>query len=102
MSIATVEKQGTTLIVCPEGRLDILRSPKLEQEIDPHLEGVSQIVMDFSKVMYISSSGLRLLLRLEQMMEDRGGEVQVTHADEVVRHALDLAGFLDIVHVVEE
>ena len=102
MSVATMKKQGTTLIVCPEGRLNTLRAPQLDQELQPRLEGVSQIVMDFSNVLYISSSGLRLLLCLEQLMEDRGGEVQVAHANEAVLKTLDLAGFMDIVHVVEE
>ena len=102
MSVATIEKQGTTLIVCPEGRLDTLRAPQLDQELQPHLEGVSQIVMDFSKVLYVSSSGLRLLLCLQQIVEDRGGEVRVAHANEAVLQILDLAGFMEIVHVVEE
>ena len=102
MSIAATEKQGTVLIVRPEGRLDTLRAPQLEQELQPRLEGVSQVMMDFSNVLYISSGGLRLLLCLEQTMEDRGGEVQVTHANEAVLNILDMAGFMDIVRVVTE
>ena len=102
MAIAAIEKNGATLTVCPEGRLDTVRAPQLDKELQPHLAGVSQVVMDFSNVLYISSSALRLLLCLEQTMEDRGGEVQVTHANEAVLSSLDLAGFMDIVHVVTE
>lgn len=68
--------------------------------MQPYLEGVSQIVMDFFKVLYVSSSGLRLLLWLEQEMEARGGEVQVTHANESVLKIFTLAGFMNVVRVI--
>ena len=55
MSIAAIEKNGITLNVHPEGRLDTLRAPLLDQELQPHLAGVSQVVMDFSNVLYVSS-----------------------------------------------
>ena len=57
MSVAVIGKQGTTLNVCPEGRLDAVRSPMLQKETEPYLADATQIVMDFSKVDYISSGG---------------------------------------------
>ena len=102
MSIAAIEKNGITLNVHPEGRLDTLRAPLLDQELQPHLAGVSQVVMDFSNVLYISSSALRLLLCLEKTMEERGGEVQVIHAKEAVLNTLELAGFTDVLHVIPD
>ena len=102
MSAAMIEKQGTSLNVCPESLLDAIRVPQLEQELQPYLADTTQIVMDFSRVEYISSSGFRLLLWLEQQMEDRGGEVQVKHADESVLKIFALAGFMNVVHVITE
>ena len=102
MSVAVIEKQGTTLNVCPEGRLDTTRSPQLNQELKPYLADANQIVMDFSKVEYISSAGLRVLMWLEQEMEKRGGEVHVTHAREGVLKVFELAGFMTVVHVIRE
>ena len=102
MSVAVIEKQGTTLSVCPDGRLDTVRAPLLDKELQPYLADVSQIVMDFSRVEYVSSSGLRLLLWLEQEMETRGGEVQVTHANESVLKIFKLAGFMNVVHVIAD
>ena len=101
MAIAVIEKQGTTLNVRPEGRVDTVRTPLLDRELQPHLDGVRQIVMDFSAVEYISSSGFRLLLWLEQQMEKRGGEVQLIHAREEVMKIIKLAGFTNVVHVIE-
>ena len=102
MAVASIEKNGTTLIVKPEGRLDTVRAPQLDKELQPHLDGVSQIVMDFSKVEYISSSCLRLLLGLVQEMKARGGEVRVTHASKAVLHIIELTGFTSVMRVTAD
>ena len=102
MSVAVIGKLGSTLNVCPEGRLDAVRSPMLQNEMGPYLAEAEQIVMDFSKVDYISSGGLRVLMWLEMEMEKRGGEVQVAHAHEDVLRVFELAGFMNIVHVITE
>ena len=102
MSVAVFEKQGTTLNVYPDGRLDAVRSQLLQNEMEPYLADTHQIVMDFSKVEYVSSGGLRLLMWLEQEMEKRGGEVQVIHAHEGVLKVFELAGFMNAVHVITE
>lgn len=102
MAIAVIEKQGTVLNVRPEGRIDTVRTPLLDRELQPHLEGVQQIVMDFSDVEYISSSGLRLLLWLEQMVEERGGEVQLIHANASVTKIIKLSSFINVVHLIPD
>ena len=51
---------------------------------------------------YISSSGLRLLLWLEQMTEERGGEVQLIHANEAVMKIIKLSGFMNVVRVIAD
>ena len=50
MSDTVYLKEGNTLTVRPQGRLDTATSPVLEKELQPHLDGVQQIVMDFSDV----------------------------------------------------
>ncbi len=102
MAMASIERQGDTLVVQPRGRLDTAKTPLLDRELQPHLDGIDNIVMDFSQVEYLASSCLRLLLWLEQEMEGRGGEVKLIHAGKPVLRILDLTGFRDVVHVVED
>ena len=102
MAIAVIEKQGTVLTVRPQGRVDTVRTPLLDRELQPYLDGVQQIVMDFSDVEYISSSGLRLLLWLEQTMEEREGEVQLIHANATVMKIIKLSNFINVVHVIAD
>lgn len=100
MSEAIYQKQDTTLTVKPAGRLDTVTSPLLERELQLHLDGVKDIVMDFSAVEYISSGGLRMLLATEQTLEQRGGKLQVIHANDYIIDVFDMVGFMDVVEVI--
>ena len=45
------------LVVALEGRLDTTTAPQLEEELKTGLEGVTDLVIDLSKLEYISSAG---------------------------------------------
>ena len=92
-------KNGTTLTVKPEGRLDTATSPELEKRMAPEMEGMTEIIIDLERVEYISSGGLRVLLAAEQEMEDRDGQMKVIHVNEHIMEILDITGFLDIITV---
>ena len=102
MAGTVFEKEGTLLTVRPDGRLDTATSPVLEKEMEQYLDGVQHIVMDFEKVDYISSGGLRVLLVAEQKMEARGGGVKLIHVNEYIIGVFDLVGFLDVIEVVRD
>ena len=101
MSNTIFEKQGTTLTVKPQGRLDTATSPVLEQEMQQYLDGVLNVTMDFADVEYISSGGLRVLLSTDQILEDRGGNLRVIHVNEHILEVFQLVGFMEIVNVEE-
>ena len=102
MSAAVYEKQGSSLIVRPEGRLDTASSPMLEEEMKPYLDGVKDLTMDFTDVEYISSGGLRMLLATEKQLKDCGGSMKLIHVNEFVMEVFDMVGFLDVVTVIRE
>jgi len=98
MTIA-FEKNGTTLTVKPEGRMDTATSPELNQRMQPELQGMNAVIMDLEKVDYVSSGGLRLLLELEQRMEECGGSLKIIHVNSYIIEVLDMTGFIDILHI---
>lgn len=100
MSETIYQKQGTTLTVKPEGRLDTVTSPALEKELQEHLDGVKDVTMDLAAVEYISSGGLRMMLATEQLLEQKGGALKVINANEYILEVFDLVGFMDVVEVV--
>ena len=101
MSTTIFEKQGTNLTVKPQGRLDTATAPILEQEIQQYLDGILNVTMDFAEVEYISSSGLRVMLSTDQILEDRGGKLTVIHVNEHILEVFQLVGFMEIVDVEE-
>lgn len=99
MSEAAYEKTGGLLTVKPAGRLDTATSPALEKELSGRLTGVTDVVMDFSDVEYISSGGLRVLLALQQRLENGGGSLRVTHVNGSILEIFELVGFMEVVKV---
>ena len=102
MSDTSFEKQGSTLTVKPKGRLDLISSPVLEKELKEQMDGVQELIMDFTDVEYISSGGLRVLLAVEQELVKKDGSMKVIHANDYIREVFELVGFTDVVNVVQD
>lgn len=94
----TKELNGTTLNIALEGRLDTTTAPDLEKELKGSLDGVTELVLDFSKLDYISSAGLRVLLSAHKTMSGKGG-MKVTNVNEIVQEVFEVTGFSDILTI---
>lgn len=99
MSNTVFELNGKTLTVKPVEELDSMTSPVFETELRAHLSGVDSIVVDFEKVNYISSAGLRVFLAVEQTLEEKGAKMKLIHVNEHIIEIFDLVGFMDVVTV---
>jgi len=89
---------GSTLNVSLEGRLDTTTAPDLEKELKDSLDGANALVLDFSKLDYISSAGLRVLLSAHKTMSRKGG-MKVTNVSDIVNEVFDVTGFADILTI---
>ncbi|MBP0985387.1 MAG: STAS domain-containing protein, partial [Oscillospiraceae bacterium] len=54
------------------GRLDTLTSPELESELTGIIDGLTDLVLDFEELEYVSSAGMRVLLAAQKKMNDLG------------------------------
>lgn len=82
-----------------EGRLDTLSAPKFAQELEQCEENMTDLVLDFEKLVYISSAGLRDLLKAQKMMNKKGGTLKVLHVQEAVMEILEITGFADLLTI---
>ena len=80
------------------GRLDTTTAPDLEKELKASLNGVSELVLDFAGLEYISSAGLRVLLSAQKIMNCKG-EMKVTNVNETILEIFEVTGFSDILTV---
>ena len=96
----TIQKtlEGETLTVALEGQLNTMTAPELEAELGKDLGGAESLIMDFSKLDYISSAGLRVLLSAHKTMSSKGG-MKITHVNEIVREVFEVTGFADILTI---
>jgi anti-sigma B factor antagonist len=95
--------QGAKVILTPEGRLDAQSAPELElktREINDKPEHyqflVKELVFDFSKLTYISSIGLRVVLQAQKMMKARQGKFSIQNIAPAVRDVFEVTGLVDL------
>ena len=81
-----------------EGRLDTVTAPELEKELKDSLDGVTELVMDFEKMEYISSAGLRVLLAAQKIMSKQGS-MTVVKVNETIMEIFEVTGFTDILTI---
>ena len=89
---------GSILNVALEGRLDTATAPQLETELKEAIGSVTELVMDFSALEYISSAGLRVLLSAQKIM-NRQGSMKIVHVNDVIREIFEVTGFCDILTI---
>ena len=89
---------GNALTIALEGRLDTTTAPELEQTLKESLDSAQELIMDFSKLDYISSAGLRVLLSAHKTMRTKDG-MKVVNVNEIVKEVFDVTGFADILDI---
>lgn len=94
----TKNKDGSRLEIALEGRLDTITAPQLEEEVKASIDDVTELVFDFSKLSYISSAGLRVLLSAQKTMNGKGTMVVCNVSDDI-REIFDVTGFTDILTI---
>ncbi|MBR0209224.1 MAG: STAS domain-containing protein [Firmicutes bacterium] len=90
---------GDALTIALEGRLDTTTSPQLDNEVDVSLEGVKDLTLDFSELTYISSAGLRVLLRAQRKMNGCQGTMRVTGVSDGIMEIFEITGFSEILTI---
>ena len=81
-----------------EGRLDTVTAPEFEKELEESLEGIRFLTLDFEKLDYISSAGLRLLLSAQKRMNAQG-EMKITGVNETILEIFEITGFSEILTI---
>ena len=97
MNINT-KTDGSKLTIALEGRLDTTSAPQLEGVLKETLRGVTELVMDFEQLAYISSAGLRVLLAAMKLMKKQGSMV-VRNVNETVMEVFEITGFADMLTI---
>ncbi len=90
---ATFDKNANSLTVAVTGSIDTVTAPQLDSLLQENWEGVTELIMDFAAVDYISSAGLRVILMANQQMEECDGSMTVRNINEDIREIFEMTGF---------
>ncbi len=91
-------KDGSKLALALEGRLDTTTAPQLEAELKASMDGVTELDLDFEKLEYLSSAGLRVLLAAQKVM-NKQGKMTIRHVNETIHEVFEVTGFIDILTI---
>lgn len=91
-------EEGNKIVFALEGKLDTITASDLDEQVMDSLEGAQELIFDFKKLRYISSAGLRGLLRTQQDMPE-GGEMKIIGVDPIIMDIFDAVGFSEILNI---
>ena len=96
----TIEKKinQDTITLIVSGRLDTQTAPELEAELDAVLSDIKELTFDMTNLEYVSSAGLRVILKAQKAMNAQGS-MKLTGVNDSIMEVFDITGFLDILTI---
>ena len=93
-----VRKTETEIILNVIGRFDTTTAPSLEKTITDDVAETDNLVLDLSKLEYVSSAGLRVILGAQKKMQ-KLGSMKVVNVCDAVMEIFEMTGFADILSI---
>lgn len=91
-------REAEKLTVAIQGRLDTMTAPELEKNLGENLGGVTELVLDMTGLEYVSSAGLRVILKTQKLMFNVG-KMKLVGVNESVMEVFEITGFSEILNI---
>ncbi len=93
----SIQETDERIVAVLSGELDTAAAKETEEALSPLLNSNGkEVVIDCTGLEYISSSGLRILLRILKQAQSVGSRVVLKNVNEVIQDVLKLTGFMSI------
>lgn len=79
------------------GELDGATAPLAELQLMPLAQQGQRLLLDMSRLTYMSSAGLRIVLKLYRTITGKDGQIALAGASEYIRDTMAMTGFLSFV-----
>ncbi len=90
-------------IIRLEGFVDAHTAPEFEQTVQSEIDaGRYRIVVDCSKLNYISSAGLGVFMSFVEEVREQGGDLKICGLVPKVRHTFEILGFQDLYDMLDD
>lgn len=91
-------KEQDVLTLSFQGRLDTTTSPQFEAELDSSIAGVKELILDMQGLEYVSSAGLRVILKAQKLMNGIGS-MKLINVNAMIMEVFEITGFIDILTI---
>ena len=96
------EKEEGVLIVSPHGRIDTKNADEIQLEMDPEIASeAGPLVIDFQGVTFLSSAGLRVVLRIAKFLNRQGREFAMASLNRSVRDVVEVSGLDQLITIYD-
>ena len=86
-------KENGSLTIALEGEINNLAAPEFEKAYVENREDVREVLIDMEKATYLTSAALRVILFIQQEMDDLGGSLKVCRVNDEIMEVLNFTGF---------
>lgn len=95
------EYNDKELTVKVEENIDTVTAPDFENELTEEFGKFDSLILDFEKLEYISSSGLRVLVTVQKKLKPQNIAFTIVNTPSVIREILTMSGFDKILDIRE-
>lgn len=98
----TINVQGNVNQVNLKGNFDISASQQFDDKLTSLInDGANRIILDFSEVPFVASTGLRVLLKTAQRLKDENGLLRICGVNETVMEVFKMTSFDTILAIFD-
>ena len=101
MTIETEQMSKTSIKLSLLGRLDTSTSSLLEKKLKKCGPDVTELILDFLNLTYISSMGLRVLLQAQKTMKEQNRKLVIKNMNESIREIFEITGLINLMTLDE-
>jgi anti-anti-sigma factor len=94
----TASKSADVTIAALQGRLDTMTAIEAEKTLLPLVQG-GAVIADLSEVGYVSSAGLRVLLKAAKLARSTGARVALCGLQQAVFEVFEISGFNNVISI---
>lgn len=97
-------RDGERLLVGLDGELDHFCAQSVRRELDSMLRDptVRQLILDFSGLTFMDSSGIGVILGRYRVLRERGGSMGVIHMNDHVSRIFHMSGIDRVIHQLDK
>jgi anti-sigma B factor antagonist len=96
-----IKEQNNVVIVSITGSIDSKTAGEFQKQILEGTADTSKVIMDLSKVDFVSSAGLRILLMVYRQIKSKDGKVILVGVSEEIQDVMSITGFINFFEISE-